>query len=170
MTLSGFRVQLLVRRFQGRGDVEQKGRKRTRHSGAARDQNIVMALASQKGQQLRRSGAQPPLSAVAGDGIAYFLAGGEAGPQRPAAGLVCRRGAGFQCDRAFDTANAPRRPEEVGARFEAFHGERLFSRLARRGYQAESFLRPDERRRLRTLRPPTVAMRERKPWGGLGAR
>ena len=34
----------------------------------------------------------------------------------------------------------------------------------RRFIASESFRRPDERRRFRTLRPPAVAMRDRKPW------
>src|SRR6202012_3634522 len=122
MTLSGFRVQLAVRRFQGRGDVAEKGRKRTRHGGAARDQNIVMRLASQKGQQLRRSRAQPPLGAVAGDGIADLLAGGEAGAQPAGQGIRRGGGAGFKRDGAFDTANSSRRSQKVGALLQAFHG------------------------------------------------
>src|SRR6187549_2698953 len=119
--LSRFRVQLFMRRLQGRGDIGQKGRKRARHGGAARDQNIVMAAASQKGQQLRRSGAQTALGAVAGDGIADFLAGGEAHAQSPLQGFGLGRGAGFQGYGAFDAANAPRRPEEVSALSQMVH-------------------------------------------------
>jgi hypothetical protein len=34
----------------------------------------------------------------------------------------------------------------------------------RAGNQADSFLRPRARRAASTLRPPTVAVRARKPW------
>ena len=37
-------------------------------------------------------------------------------------------------------------------------------RLSRNSRQAESFLRPRARRAASTLRPPTVAVRARKPW------
>src|SRR5690349_2731881 len=108
-TFSRFRVQFAVRRFQGRGDVGQKGRKWARHGGAARDQNIVMARPAQKGQQLRRSRAQAPLGAVAGDGVADFFAGGEADAQVVGSGFGDRGGAGFEGYSAFDTADSPRR-------------------------------------------------------------
>src|ERR1700756_3820041 len=91
--VSRFRVQLSVRRFQGRGDVGQKSRKGSRHGGSASDQNIVMAGASQKGQQLRRSGAQAALGAVARHRIADLLAGGKADAQMT--GGKFRRGTGF---------------------------------------------------------------------------
>jgi len=48
--------------------------------------------------------------------------------------------------------------KDVGALFQMVH-----DKWDLRG-QAESFLRPLLRRRFSTLRPPAVAMRERKPW------
>src|SRR3954462_7780415 len=115
--VSRFRVQLSVRRLQGRGDVGQQGRKRARHGGAAGDQNIVMAGASQKGQQLRRSGAQAALGAVAHHGIADLFAGSETHAKMR--GSKFGGGASFQGYGAFDTANAARRPQEVGTLFQA---------------------------------------------------
>ena len=155
--LSRFRVQLFMRRLQGRGDIGQKGRKRARHGGAARDQNIVMTAAPQKGQQLRRSGAQPALGTVAGDRIADFLAGGEPHAQPPLKGFGLGCGAGFQGNGAFYAADSPRGSQKIGALFQMVHDK------GDRRVQAESFLRPLLRRRFSTLRPPAVAMRERKP-------
>jgi len=80
-----------------------------------------MAAASQKGQQLRRSGAQSAFGAVAGDGIADFLAGGEAYAQPAGQGLRLGSGAGFQGDSAFDAADSPRCPEEVSALSQMVH-------------------------------------------------
>jgi hypothetical protein len=80
-----------------------------------------MAAASQKGQQLRRSGAQTPFGPVAGDGIADFLAGGETHAQSPLQGFGFGGEAGFQGNGAFDAADAPRRPEEVSALSQMVH-------------------------------------------------
>ena len=54
-------------------------------------------------------------------------------------------------------------------RTEAFYDPQALEKEPRIGagtarLQAESFARPCARRRARTLRPPLVAMRERKPW------
>ena len=114
-----FRVQLFVRRLQGRGDIRQKGRKRARHGGAAGDQNIVMAGASQKGQQLRRSGAQAAFGAIADHGITDLFAGCETYAQMR--GRKFGSGAGFQGDGAFHPADATRRAQEIGTLFQAFH-------------------------------------------------
>ena len=161
-----FASSLRVRRFQGRGDVGQKGRKGPRHGGAARDQNIVMARASQKGQHLRRSGAQAALGAVAGHRIADLAAGGEADAQ-----LCLAQVSGVaQVSRVMapSTRRIPRAARRKSARFFRrstwSRGVRLSRPGRPPGVQAESFLRPRARRRVRTLRPPAVAMRERKPW------
>src|SRR5690606_35772785 len=55
------------------------------------------------------------------------------------------------------------RPEGIAARTSARMG-------ARKANQALSFLRPRARRARRTLRPPTVALRARKPWRRLRTR
>jgi hypothetical protein len=78
-----------------------------------------MAGASQKGQQLRRSGAQAAFGAVADYGIADFFAGGE-----PHAQMRRRKfggGAGFQGYGAFDPADPACRAQEIGTLFQAFH-------------------------------------------------
>jgi hypothetical protein len=78
-----------------------------------------MAGASQKGQQLRRSGAQAALGAVADHSIADFFAGGETHAQMR--GRKFGSGAGFQGYGAFDSANPTRRAQEIGTLFQAFH-------------------------------------------------
>jgi len=115
------------------------------------------------------AGAFPKTAAgaVADDGIADFLGGGEAGPGgragfRPAAGLDDHQLAPF--------GYSVRDIKEFAPDAQAFQGDRVGIAVSRQGAgfaardQAESRLRPLERRRARIFWPFFVAMRERKPW------
>src|SRR5476651_2585511 len=76
-SLSCHPVQPAMRGCKRRRHIGQQGVESPRSGACPRDQNIVMPPPAQKGQKLRRGGAQAALGTVAGDGIADLAAGGE---------------------------------------------------------------------------------------------
>src|SRR5690606_21473704 len=94
---------------------------------------------------------------VALDGIADLLRYGEAATWR--AGVIPLTG--LQYERRGRNLCARRRGEKVRPLLQSFHGSN--ARTGRCRAQADSRLRPRDRRALTTLRPPLVAMRARKP-------
>ena len=120
------------------------------HPALAANQHVVGIGQAMRGQQFAHQRAQPPLHAVAHHGVADLLGDGDAETQtRPVVG------AGKQDKPGPRNAQAPVGGEEIGAPRQ--------NRGLDRSDQAESFLRPRARRARRTLRPPTVALRARKP-------
>jgi hypothetical protein len=102
------------------------------------------------GQQLADQSPEPPLHPVAHHGIADALGDGNAKTQARA-----RVSPSEQYKTGTRNAQSPVGSEEISTPCEN-------SGLDCRA-QADSFLRPRARRARRTLRPPTVAERWRKP-------
>src|SRR5829696_8090376 len=98
------------------------------------------------GQDIARERPEAPLHAVADDGAADLLGDGDPEPDRGVA-VVAR--ADEEDEAGHGRAAAAIGGQEVGS--------------AGEGAQAERVLRPRARRAARTLRPPTVAVRARKP-------
>jgi hypothetical protein len=128
---------------------------------APRDQYIVGACKTAKGKHRRGGRPKPALGAVAHYRSADLLAGRETDPNRAVLNVCRRRRTDFQGDAGGCPSNAARGAQEIGANPQVLQAKTFFGTNAA---QAESFLRPCARRRARTLRPPLVAMRERKPW------
>ncbi len=108
-------------RLQRVGEVRKQPVKFPGQRGRPRDQNIVVALQPIKGKDCPGGRAQSPLGAVAGHGVADFLAGGKSEPCGPGTGL--RGGAGFQRQAAPDTADAAGSTQEISAFFQAAQGK-----------------------------------------------
>jgi len=134
-----------------------------------RDQNIGAARQPIKGKHRLRHGAKTPARPISFDGATNLAARRKSHPHYSA--RLLRHGSHFQGQSVGNAANTLGGAKKIGALFQA--PERRLSldwRCGRRcGLavgcgQAESFLRPWARRRASTLRPPTVAIRARKPW------
>src|SRR5262249_2935449 len=97
-------------------------------------------------QQFARQCPEPPLHAVADDGAADLPGDGDAEPHLRLAVLAIAD-----------------EEDEAGHRRSSSLVRRQEIRAAGEIGQADSFLRPRLRRAARTLRPPTVAARARKP-------
>ena len=121
-------------------------------------------------EQVHRRGAQPAPGAIALDGVADLLAGGQAKTN----GDASRSGAlpfvmsAYLQDQSWRDMLAPcaRDRQKLRATQQAADAGAVQARRlgqARR-YQALRTLRPWARRRAITLRPPGVDMRARKPW------
>jgi hypothetical protein len=129
------------------------------------------------GAQTAQRRAQAALHAVALDRAAGLARGGEAEARRLRAGVVLGAAAGLKGEGRRMAASALGGRLKIGAANEPADAAgdlvggaariRRASvrtrRLARRA-QADRRLRPRARRAFSTLRPPTVAMRARKPW------
>jgi hypothetical protein len=129
-----------------------------------RHENIVIAGQAIKRKKPSGCGFQPAARPVPGDRIADLPARGEADPY--AAPGALQRGAELDGQPARDPPDAARGAQEFRPFFQT--RDRRFRILALRpgisgNRQADNFFRPWARRRARTLRPPTVAMRARKP-------
>jgi hypothetical protein len=129
-----------------------------------RDENIVITGQPIKRKQLLGRSPQPPLCAVAGYRIAGFFACGESDPDSPL--LRCRRRTKLKRHARSNAPYAAGGAKEILPLFEAFDFGTQFPKgrpasVAVR--QADNLFRPCARRRDNTLRPPTVAMRARKP-------
>jgi hypothetical protein len=127
-----------------------------------RDENIVIAGKTIKGKYGLCCRPQPPFGPVALDCAPDPAAGRQAKPYR--AIIAVRHGAKLQSQAGGNAPDALGRSQEIGALFQT----RKCRVLLRRGRcsrfgQADNFFRPCARRRASTLRPPTVAMRARKP-------
>jgi hypothetical protein len=124
----------------------------------ATDQDMVGIRQAANGQQFAQQGPEATLHAVAHDGVTDALGDGNAeaksltGSIRPAV--------------------RPRKQHEAGACYAQplVGGQEIgapgqYPDRRRIGLdQADSFLRPRARRARRMFRPPTVAVRARKPW------
>jgi len=153
-------------RLEGARQIAEQIVENPRQRGCSRDQNIVMPPTAMKGQQGRSRCPQTPLGAVARHGIADFAASGEADPDPVRLCGIFGCLAQFQGQSGRRAADSTSGAQEIGADFQAIYGKPLGGAglLGCLGaVQAESFLRPWARRRARTLRPPAVDMRERKP-------
>jgi hypothetical protein len=102
--------------------------------------------------------AKPALHAVANDCTADLLGDSEADTDR---GIVIRTWPDKEHETRHGHAPARIRGKEFSAPYETAHDD-----IA----QAESLMRPRARRAASTLRPPTVAVRARKPWRRLRTR
>lgn len=122
---------------------------------------MVMTGKAFNRQQRARQFAQSPLHPVAHDRVADLPGDGHAVAQ--ALPLVRT---GEQHEAWTRDAQALVGGEKVRAVFDDRELGAAFAGVA----QAESFLRPRARRALSTLRPPTVALRARKPWRRLRTR
>ena len=152
----------------GRGErgfeIAEQAVKRPGQGLPPRDKNIVIAGEAIKGKYRLCRRPQPPFGTIALDGASDLAACGKAHPDNAA--VLFRHGRHLQSQSGGNAANPFCDTQKIGASFQALKCQ--FSvRLRRRGCrigQADSFLRPWARRRASTLRPPTVAMRARKPW------
>jgi hypothetical protein len=91
------------------------------------------------------------------DRVADLLRHGKANPRWSVIDPLAR----LQHERGSGGLDAGRRSQKIRPLPQSFHGNNACGSGARR--QAESRLRPRERRAESTLRPPLVAMRVRKP-------
>jgi len=118
--------------------------------------------------------AQAPPYAVAFHGIADPLGYRESDPRRPSFSAVERLQDEGACRRSRAPCGGLGSGPKVTSAFQPLHetdirtdlsnsGRRAESRAARSA-QALNLLRPRARRAARTLRPPFVAIRVRKPW------
>ncbi|KHA62731.1 hypothetical protein NI18_21170 [Sphingomonas sp. Ant20] len=127
----------------------------TLDAAVAPDQHVIGASDTAFRQQLTRQSPQPPFHAVTDDGVANLLGDGEADSHR----LVTVIAGAHEQDESRHRCALPRiRREKIAA----FRHDRQAS-IAGRDGQADSFLRPRARRAWITARPPTVAIRARKP-------
>lgn len=122
------------------------------------DQNIVIARVPIKGKHGRSRGSEASFGAVSLDRSADLATCRETHPDLVFSGLAGRRRAGLERQSARAFAHSTGGPQEVRPDLQA--ADQRFRTLSA---QAESFLRPCPRLRDRTLRPPLVAMRARKP-------
>src|SRR5690606_2080182 len=126
---------------------------------AARDDHIVMPAPRPLRQNLAGRFPEPAPGAVAFDRAADALGCGKADP-RLSVLPPCHH---LQHQARRRPFAALRRPEEIRTSPEPLHqGDRRACRAAAR--QALRRLRPFARRAASTRRPPTVAIRARKPW------
>ena len=152
-------------------------RKVALHTALAPDHHVVVAGQAQRRQQITQQCAKPPLHPVAHHGITDPLGDGDAeslaptpigprqqhktGPRHPQTRIrrqkILARRNGLQFGTRRGARSLRRNPFIMQIRN---RGHRSGAQQA----QAESFLRPRARRAANTLRPPTVAERERKPW------
>jgi hypothetical protein len=115
------------------------------------DQNVVRIGQAMLHQQLANQRTEAPLHAVTDYGIADSFGNGNPEAQSRAIIRAGKQDEPGPCDPQSAIGS-----EEISAPCQ-------YGRLGRLG-QAESFLRPRARRARSTLRPPTVAVRARKPW------
>ena len=123
------------------------------------DQHIIVPCASRKIAETNCL-AQPASGAVADNCVADLFRQREADPRR--ACVLRRAGGRLQAERLAVPAFAFRRAQKIGAAEKP--ADLLRGMRGGVGRQAESRLRPRARRVATTFRPPTVAMRARKPW------
>ena len=138
-------------------------------SGAA-DEDMIGTRYAIFRVQLTGERTETPLDPVADHGVADLLGDREA----HAGGRIAIATRADEQDegRRRDALSAIGR-EEFGASPKASqrsHRKRRFRLPKERVVQAESLLRPRERRAARILRPPGVALRVRKPWRRLRTR
>jgi hypothetical protein len=152
-----------VRALQGAGKILEQGIERSQKRVFSRDENIVIAGKPIKGKDRRSHGPEPPLGAIALDGISDLLARRKSHADATRACFGFRRRADFEGQRRQRAADTTGGTQEIGTFFQA-----IDPKAGAAGFvgdaQAESFLRPWARRRARTLRPPAVVARARKPW------
>jgi hypothetical protein len=137
-------------------------------AGAA-DQDMVGARDAPVRQDLAGEGTEPPLHPIADDRAADLLRHSDAEADRRIAVLPV---ADEQDEAGRRGPAAAISRQEIGASGDGGEGSgpgRLRS-AASRFAQADSVLRPRARRAARTLRPPGVALRARKPWRRLRTR
>jgi len=119
-------------------------------TGAA-DQDVIGASHPGIGQKFARERAEAALHAIANHGVTDFLRDGDAEAHGGIAVLAL----------AYEQHEAGHRHAPCAVRREKIRA--AADRLNRGFAQAESVLRPRARRAARTLRPPGVAERLRKP-------
>jgi hypothetical protein len=151
-------------------------------------QHVIVSGAKRSGWRAADERAQAPPHAVALDGIADLFGDCKSDPRRPGLGAPSRlqdkcacRGSRASCGSLgsrpkITSAFQPLHETDImGPTSRDRHSERpifgliLFEQdrrpdRAARSAQALNFLRPRARRAAKTLRPPLVAMRVRKPW------
>lgn len=149
-----------MRSAQSAGQILKQGVEASRQRVPPGDQNIVIALKPIKRKQGRSRGPQAPFGTIALHGAADLAAGGEPDPGQIWLCRGVRRRTDLQRQAPSVAPDATRGAQKIGPDFELAEVQALFRRIC----QADSFLRPLLRRRDRTLRPPLVSMRARKPW------
>lgn len=147
-------------RMERGGQVFQQASKRPCQRLRPRDQNIVIAPYPIKRKERRSGSPEAPFGPVALDGPTDFPAGCKAHTHALRLRGRLRRGAKFECHGRGNPSDPFGGTQEIGTGLQPFHDE---PRPAGHIGQAESLLRPWARRRARTLRPPLVSMRARKP-------
>jgi len=150
-TLGAYHTQLeALQLVDGQGKLREYSR--------AGDQDMIRARDAGLGQQLARERAEPALHSVADNRVADFLGDGDAETHDRI--VIAPRP-----DDQHETGHG-RPPAAIGRQKIRAARKHRIGRLA----QADSFLRPRARRAASTLRPPGVALRERKPWRRLRTR
>ncbi len=145
---------------EGGFEVGEEGVECCAENLMARDDHIVMSQLCCHRRDLSHRLAQTPAHPVTLYRASGLFGDGEADPW---GGIGCVRAeTGLQGEQGCRSA-APFGGREKIAALEKSAESRLKRGFGQKA-QAESFLRPCLRRLARTLRPPTVAMRERKPW------
>lgn len=126
------------------------------------DKNIVIAAQSIKWKHGLGCRLEAPAGAVPVDRSADLAARRETEPHR--SGYALRRPTNLQSQAGGNPPDSSRGSQEILALLQPFDNDRAApARICDLG-QADSLLRPWARRRASTLRPPTVAIRERNPW------
>lgn len=138
---------------QRSGKVRRQGREIAFDAAIASDKDMIGARDAVQWQQCARQCPQAPFHAVAHHGIADF-------PGHRVTDAQCGIGVAASVNEQHKARRSDT-PGLVGSKEITAQPDRL---RRRHRLQAESFLRPWARRLRMTLRPPTVAMRARKPW------
>jgi hypothetical protein len=136
-------------------------------------QHVIVSSAKRCGRRNADEFAQAPPHAVALHGTADLLGDCKADPRLPGLGALARLQDKGACRRSRASRGSLRSGTKVTPAFQPLHETDIRTVLieigtgapiAARPAQALNFLRPRARRAARTLRPPLVAMRVRKPW------
>lgn len=127
-----------------------------------RDENIVIAGHPIKGKKCRCHSFQSASCPVSRHRIADLATGRESDAYGPRS--VCNRWADFHGQSRRNAAHTPGNSQKILALLQAPDRFRASKDRVFGVGQADSLLRPWARRRDKTLRPPAVAMRARKPW------
>jgi hypothetical protein len=128
---------------------------------APADQHMIGPRNAMHRKHFAHYRTESPLYAIAHHGIAQLLGGSN--PEPRIARLILAR-LHDQHERRHGDTHATIGGEEFGPFGQAAQGQAILPVSARRLAQADSLARPRARRARSTARPPTVAVRARKPW------